>query len=57
MIYDKIHVTVVCCIQMNNCKIVELSDRYLYMCFFLSHEVLDYTYLFMSFQFLLQLKL
>jgi len=57
MIYNKIHVTVVCCIQMNNCKIVELSDRYLYMCFFLSHEVLDYTYLFMSCQFLLQLKL
>ena len=37
------HNTVVSCIQMNNCKILELSDRYLYMGFFLSHEVLDHN--------------
>jgi hypothetical protein len=39
--------------------LVELSDIYLYICyFFLSHEVLDHNitlYLFMSCQFLLQL--
>ena len=41
MIYCKIHVTVVCSIQMKNRKIVELSDIYLYICyFFLSHEAL-----------------
>ena len=60
MIYCKIHVTVVCCIQMKNRKIVELSGSYLYICccFFLSHEALDHNitlYLFMSCQFLLQL--
>jgi hypothetical protein len=59
MIYCKIHVTVVCSIQMKNRKIVELSDIYLYICyFFLSHEALDHNitlYLFMSCQFLLQL--
>lgn len=59
MIYCKIHVTVVCSIQMKNRKIVELSDIYLYIWFFfLSHEVLDHNitlYLFMSCQFLLQL--
>ena len=59
MIYCKIHVTVVCSIQMKNHKIVELSDIYLYICyFFLSHEALDHNitlYLFMSCQFLLQL--
>ena len=59
MIYCKIHVTVVCSIQMKNLKIVELSDIYLYICyFFLSHEALDHNitlYLFMSCQFLLQL--
>jgi hypothetical protein len=55
----QIHVTVVCSIQMKNRKIVELSDIYLYICyFFLSHEALDHNitlYLFMSCQFLLQL--
>ena len=59
MIYCKIHVTVVCSMQMKNRKIVELSDIYLYICyFFLSHEALDHNitfYLFMSCQFLLQL--
>ena len=61
MIYCKIHVTVVCSIQMKNRKIVELSDIYIYIyiCyFFLSHEALDHNitlYLFMSCQFLLQL--
>ena len=59
MICCKIHVTVVCSIQMKNRKIVELSDIYLYICyFFLSHEALDHNitlYLFMSCQFLLQL--
>ena len=59
MIYCKIHVTVVCSIQMKNRKIVELSDIYLYIWVFcLSHDALDHTftlYLFMSCQFILQL--
>jgi hypothetical protein len=36
MIYCKIHVTVVCSIQMKNRKSVELSDIYLYICYFFS---------------------
>jgi hypothetical protein len=59
MIYCKTHVTVVCSIQMKNRKSVELSDIYLYICyFFLSHEASDHNitlYLFMSCRFLLQL--
>jgi hypothetical protein len=47
MIYCKIHVTVVCSIQMKNRKIVELSDIYLYICyFFLIAQSYNFYYLF-----------